>query len=266
MITDKLMSIKRHYPEMDVFSAKIYKYDRSNHVLLVNKDYIFRFPKSDKGVFSLKKEAKLLRKLDDSFRLRIPYPEFLNFEDDNVGETFIGYKKLEGRPSDAKELKESPNYGNNLEKIILFLRDLHMYSKFSLDLSYFNDNFQNSWRKHYDDILADNIILKGIDKNFIVEEFEKFFKLIDEEEYEESLIHGDFQISNILFDNGRVASIIDFEDSIIGDRAYDYATLIISLGEGRELLDSFKDIIKGNDNFYMRLDFYLLVIPLILTK
>lgn len=263
MITDMLVSIKKHYPDLEVFNAKIYKYDRSNHVLLINKDYIFRFPKSEKGVLTLKKEARLLRKLDKSFKLNIPYPEYLNFADDNVGETFIGYRKLSGKPLSSEELKDDPNYRSNLEKILIFLRELHQYQTLSLDLSYFDDSFQNCWKRTYELIKEDKIDLKGKDKELLLSSFEEYFNLIEDESYEQTLIHGDFQIGNLLFDNGRICSVIDFEDSIIGDRAFDYATLLISLNEEGGLLKEFDNIIKGDESFYKRVEFYLLARPFI---
>lgn len=263
MITDMLVSIKKYYPDLEVFNAKIYKYDRSNHVLLINKDYIFRFPKSEKGVQTLKKEARLLRKLDNSFKLSIPYPEYLNFADDSVGETFIGYKKLSGRPSTSEDIKNNPNYLPNLEKILIFLRDLHKYQTLSLDLSYFDESFMNCWRTIYEKLSNDELDLKGNSKEEILVKFEEYFALLDEETYEQNLIHGDFQIGNLLFDNSRICSVIDFENSVIGDRAFDYATLLLSLNEEGGILKKFDNIIKGNESFYKRVEFYLLAIQYI---
>src|SRR5215208_4696556 len=91
--------IKDAYPELDVHSAWLHNGEgQFNDILFFNDDLIFRFPRNERNLDDFLREIEILQKLQERISLPIPNPIYVSSGSRKIGETFMGYKMLSGKP------------------------------------------------------------------------------------------------------------------------------------------------------------------------
>jgi aminoglycoside phosphotransferase (APT) family kinase protein len=75
-----------------------------NTAYVVNRQYVFRFPRRQVGAECLNTEVRLLPKLQSLLPLSIPVPVFVGIPTDRFPWLFAGYEKLAGRTACAAAL------------------------------------------------------------------------------------------------------------------------------------------------------------------
>jgi aminoglycoside 2''-phosphotransferase len=208
-----------------------------NDILVINKEFIFRFPKYPQFLAQLKVEACLLNSLRKKLPLEIPNPLFENLAGVQVGEAFLGYRMIPGEPL-WREILEKLNYEPLLDKLAIqlgaFLKALHsipitdIHCKLSrLDTHEEILDIYTHIRKNLFPLMRNDARL------WAASHFETHLDKQKNFEYEPVLKHGDFGPSNILFDDQHqtITGIIDFGGAGIGDPAYDFAGLLSGYGE-----------------------------------
>ena len=93
-----LQSIHEAYPDLDVASAEFNAQGQNSDVVVVNGEFIFRFPKYAHVLERLKTETAILRGIQGYVTLAVPAPIFINLEQKAVGEAFVGYRMIPGEP------------------------------------------------------------------------------------------------------------------------------------------------------------------------
>ncbi|OAT85153.1 hypothetical protein A6P54_19325 [Bacillus sp. MKU004] len=229
---DKIKLIKEKIPNFIIRNYYKNEQGQNNDVLIINDEWVFRFPKYKGGIEQLKKETVILESVSTKLSIPVPKPEFQSFHPEEPGQVFTAYRLLPGSPLWREEMTGLDDTGRRQAAgdLAVFLKELHS-------------------------IPADTV-LSPAQQNPVVEEMEdlyrrletKVFPFMKQEAIEETekrftayfrsfqsaeaiIVHGDFGCSNILWENERVSGIIDFGGAGIGDPAYDVAGILASYGE-----------------------------------
>jgi aminoglycoside 2''-phosphotransferase len=231
--------IKQVYPDLSIENCEPNDIGQNNDVLIINKSLVFRFPKYKKGIINLKKETAILESIKNIITTPIPYPIYKSFNQMEVGEVFTGYKLIQGSPLWEKDFKKIEDEGllkRLASQLVTFLIELH-----STPTEQLVEVLQQE-RKDGHKVVAelykkiDNKLYPFMRKNAqeeVSHMFEAFLKNERHLNFKQTLIHGDFGASNILWEPNfcLISGVIDFGGSGLGDPAYDFAGILSSYGE-----------------------------------
>lgn len=201
-----------------------------NIAYLVNKEYIFRFPRREMGVDCIKNEISILPYIKTKVSFPFSYPQYIGKETEKYRSPFAGYKMLEGIPlcDTNAELVNDVSFAKNLA---LWLKELHLVPalknhihELKGDQSWRYDN-QGKLEKSKSRILQyeQYFIDSGLNKNDLFEAIKKLSKLNKYDHIETtSYIHGDLYSRHLLVDkNKNLSGIIDWGDIHIGNPGSD---------------------------------------------
>jgi aminoglycoside 2''-phosphotransferase len=222
--------IKGAYPKLGIHSARLHTGDgQFNDILFINDDLIFRFPRYEESISNFLQEIQILRRLQGSLNLPIPNPIYISSGTSPVGNIFMGYQLLPGRPlfrEVLNEIEAESMLESLAQQLASFLYGLHTLShaKLGLNLPVHNplaetQIFFSNVEKHLFPYM------RAEARNSVTEHFENYFGDPKLHEFEPSIIHGDFGGSNILYDSSRITGIIDFSFTGPGDPAQDIAAV-----------------------------------------
>jgi aminoglycoside 2''-phosphotransferase len=214
-----------------------------NDVLIINKKWVFRFPRYRAGVARLVAEARLLEALRGRLPLATPEPAHQVFDPPVPGLAFMSYPLLPGEPLTNQWLEQvrDPFARDDLARQLAgFLRALH-----ALPLVGLPDALPGSppgggladgrpeWEAMYAEVREKLFSAMRPDaRKQVTAHFETFLDDHALQIFPPVLRHGDFGGDNILWDPTQtsVKAVIDFAFCAIGDPAYDLAS-ISTLGE-----------------------------------
>src|SRR5579871_1718870 len=92
-----LQAIGNSYPDFSVNSVISNEQGQNNDILIVNDEFIFRFPKYLAGIEQLEIEVAVLSGIREYIALSIPHIIFQNLVRE-VGQAFAGYRLIPGEP------------------------------------------------------------------------------------------------------------------------------------------------------------------------
>lgn len=206
--------------DLTITSLKSHPQSNESHILEVNEQWIFLFPKTETVLKKLLDRVKFQKNFSKISPLRIPVPEY-------ISDNFIGYRKIEGThptPKMIEQLSREPKislakqFGN-------FLRILHSYDGQELEeetgylvmrredyltcpeefTKLLTTEEKRSFRRCFDEILE-------CSENFVTPDH---------------IIHGDFHFNNILWDakNTKLTGVLDWSQAGRGIAAMDMIML-----------------------------------------
>lgn len=79
---------------------------QNNDVVIINNDYVFKFPKYQEGIEKLKREIDVLDALSRYITLDIPRGKYINIDVLEVGHVYCGYKMIKGVSLERKYLRK----------------------------------------------------------------------------------------------------------------------------------------------------------------
>jgi len=225
-----LQTIREDYPGLGIHSARLDTGEgQFNDILTINDTLIFRFPRYEESIDGFLREIQVLQKLQGHLSLPIPEPVYVSSGIRSVGNVFMGYRLLPGKPLFRDVLNtitdESPLEAL-AHQLADFLHRLHHISPAELNLELpINDALTDS-KKFYSDVEQHLFPrMRPESRRAVTKHFEEYFNNPDLHGYEPALIHGDFGGSNILFDRDRITGIIDFSFASLDDPARDIAAV-----------------------------------------
>lgn len=250
--------IKEKNPGLTIEEYSFNKEGQNNDVVIINDDFVFKFPKYSDGIEKLKREAYILNILKSHISLDIPKPIYNNFDSFEIGCLYSGYKMIRG-VSFKQDIFHNIQRKNFIAKqLAIFLKELHSIPLEEICNYKLNviDGY-SEWVSLFEKIQKKLFPFMNKESQDSVSEnfnsfFEKNFNL------NKTLIHGDFGPSNIIFDsnNQTISGIIDFNEVSIGDPAMDIASLIGPFGYGEDFVRLFESIYPNIEALLDRARFY----------
>lgn len=224
--------IQKDYPEFYISSIKKIGEGDNSKAFVVNKNYIFRFPKKEKVKREINREVCVLPKIKSEVGVSIPDFEFISPE-----LNFVGYQKINGHILTNKIFRSlSKNQQVEIHKTLgNFLSQIHSFPLFCLGdcgletmnlKEEYSDNFENAKKEIFPCISKKK-------RKIISHFFEKYLGEDNNFKYFPVLVHNDFSKDHILIDtvNKQISGIIDFGDIALGDPSYDFLYLLDEFGK-----------------------------------
>lgn len=231
---------------------------QNNDVVIINDDYVFKFPKYQEGIEKLKREIDVLDVLNRYITLDIPRGKYINVDVLEVGQVYCGYKMINGvsfRKEIFKKVKDSKDITTQLATFLKQLHSIPVEEVQSCGVKIIDNH--SEWESLFNRIQEKLFpFMKKESQKLIYHNFNSF--LNQNFNIENTLIHGDFGPSNIIFDldKQRISGIIDFNDVSIGDPASDIASLTGPFGYGVDFVKSFELIYPNIEELLQRAEFY----------
>ncbi|GCE09629.1 phosphotransferase family protein [Dictyobacter aurantiacus] len=256
-----LQHISQCYPDISINSMKFVQHGQNNDVLIVNDDFIFRFPKYRAGLRQLETEVAILRLLEDKVTLPIPHILFDNLASQTIGEAFVGYRMLAGQPLWRQTFQAITDEGTMKRlagQLALFLKQLHaiplsLLPTDALPLSNTHAECLDIYTRMRERCFP---WMRPEAREQTRDHFERFLADPANFAYTPVLKHGDFGSSNILYSSEQqeISGVIDFGGMGLGDPAYDFAGLLACYGEPFVLCCT--DVYPAISHFWGRIVFY----------
>lgn len=254
-------AIHHTHADFAISSVKPITSGQNNDVIIVNDEFIFRFPKYKSGIERLKTEVAMLKGISKCITLPIPQITFENVTTNIVGQAFIGYRLIAGESFKRETLlsiHNEQNLENLAQQLARFLRELHTVSvetAIGQQLPVF-DTYEE-WSNIYSRIQEKCFPYMRLDaRDWVRYHFETFLHDSTHFAYKPVLKHGDFGSSNILFSSDRqeISGIIDFGDAGLGDPAYDFAGILSCYGA--DFLKMASTVYPEVESLWDRITFY----------
>ncbi len=225
---DLIARIAVAMPALTVKKVRRITNGQNNEVLVVNNDWIFRFPRTWMGAQALAHESTVLRHLHGRLPVDTPHPEVLNFPPGREAEWFMAYPLIPGRPLTRSRISRlSAIHLHTLaDHLAHFLDALHSQA-IPQECRRMLNVIEPS--QSCSDLLARiqhhlYPLMLPEARDRVEFHFSQFLHRKNGWRLPQVLIHGDFGASNILTKEGpTVNAIIDWGSVAIGDPAIDYA-------------------------------------------
>jgi aminoglycoside phosphotransferase (APT) family kinase protein len=218
-------------------------------VLLVDDEWVFRFPRRSGVVAALEVEIALLPELAPTLPSAVPRFEHIVREP----VVCVGYRAIEGKPLSPDSTHESAR------DVGLFLSALHA---FDVDRANALGVERPGWQQSYVAQCAEfeRLVAPRLDPEEQAAAVQMFRDGIDVlDGFEPVLLHADLGPEHLLCAGGRLAGVIDWGDTRIGDPALDLTWLLHGTEPPfvRALAESYSgridERVRGRALFYHRL-------------
>ncbi|OUS73049.1 hypothetical protein B1748_23885 [Paenibacillus sp. MY03] len=260
MLKNYAQKILEVSPNLRIDSVILNENGQNNTVIEVNNELIFRFPKYQQGIKELHEETRLLKYIYKYITLDIPNPIYESLESQTVGEIFVGYRKIPGKTFDMQAFHSMGHDDLDViaNQLAQFLFELH---SIPLQEEFVDHHYQKNQYKYWEDMyirIQEKLFryMSNESQVFIRKHFEDFLNDTMNFQYKPAFVHGDFGVGNILIDYHlpKVAGVIDFGGSHVGDPAVDAAAIISGYGE--DFLKQMYKFYPGLQSAESRMRFY----------
>ena len=213
-------------PSNQIHSVETNSKGWDNDILIINKEAVFRFPKTGEIAAKVVEEATLLKQLAAKKPLlAIPIYELIHVNGKLVG---VKYPYIEG-----VSLEEfiPPTHQSSM-LLGDFLTKLHSLRKSDLPNLKVNHT-KEYWNELY--LKVQTLLFPHLgtaQRTAVLGFFEEFLNDYEGDSVNRAVIHGDLTTANMLYEpeTGLVSGIIDFTDAQWGDAAFDFAGLYWAYG------------------------------------
>ncbi len=216
-------ALAEEIPLFPIDSISLISRGWDNLVAEINNEWIFRFPKSLKGLAIIKREELLLEQIRFHVTIQIPYFEYIGF---HTG--FVGYRKIIGESLHEKNYLnlDGPARQRVAESLALFLTQLHRsvpikkakewgYEEYHTPLAWIEDSLLCTLpSKTVETMIEEALYYARVRQNFLNSDH-----LV--------LLHKDLHGENLAFDSNSeaIVGVFDFSDAEIGDYSADLSSL-----------------------------------------
>ena len=202
-----------------------------NRLFLINDALVFRCPRYQDGILTLKREAQILAQIRDKVPLRTPRVRWVSSTGAELGEAFLTYDVLPGKPLWPEVLEFEVDAGVRVEiarQLGGFLAALHGIVLWDEARQWPELDGADVWSQMYEEIRERLFAAMRPDARRAVEaHFAEYLRNPSLQEFTPCLRHGDFGSGNVLYDVGErsISGILDFSEAGIGDAAVDLAAV-----------------------------------------
>ena len=227
-LEDCLETIQSHYPDLQIHSAEANTIGQFNHVILVNNDLIFRFPRYAADVAVLSREAVILDAVGAQLPLPVPHFTYRSLSG-APGQVFAGYRRIPGEllwRERLADIRQSPVVPRLAHQMAAFLYALHNLPVQSIAVDLPLQGGVEMWAQKYREIRELLFPYMRPDaRSQVAAHFEGYLSDVVLQRFTPCLIHGDFGPSNVLVDPEAqvISGVIDFGFAGLGDPAQDIA-------------------------------------------
>ena len=229
--------IKAHCPGLSIDSILLNEDGQYNDVLIVDGAFAFRFATVPDAVDTMRREIAILNVLQDRLPVAIPYPIYATIDAGVIGECFVGYHLIPGKPlwrEAFSEITQSTTLDHMAKQLAGFMQELHhlpvpMFESIDLPLE---DTF-DGWTEMYEQFREKLFPYMRPDAcQTVAQTFDGYLSDPALHHFDPCLRHGDFGTGNIIHDaeSGSITGIIDFGCACLGDPAVDFGGLLGSYG------------------------------------
>ncbi|SDL52582.1 phosphotransferase family protein [Paenibacillus jilunlii] len=226
--------IADQFPELNIRTVESLGEGYRNYAILVNGEWVFRFPKSQQGADELNKEMHLLPLL--AGRVKVGIPKFVYRGTQEDGRPFAGYRKVEGEILGEDGIASVSDYARERLAIQLgdFLNDLNACPvETAIQAGVPVQQLANEI--HLLKAAAERQVFPHIEpswREYLNRRFQAYLEDSAYTRYIPALIHADLSPDHFLTDCHRsvLTGIIDFGDAAISDPDYDYLYLLEDCG------------------------------------
>lgn len=176
-------------------------------VAIVDDEWVFRFPRRRGVEAALEVELALLPALAPALPVAVP-----SFEHVSRDPLFVGYRLIRGKPL----VHEDP------DGVRGFLAALHGFDPVGLPVE------RPNWIEAYRNQCAEfeRLVLPHLERALRDRARRLFAEVETLDGFEPTLLHADLGPEHLLVRDGRLAGVIDWSDTRVGDPALDYAWLL----------------------------------------
>jgi aminoglycoside 2''-phosphotransferase len=223
-------SIHEAYPDFVI--EKVHSQNQEgqfNDILVINDEFIFRFPRYSEGVAGLIAEIQLLKFIHGYVSLPIPNPVYSKIKAEVASKVFMGYRIIPGEPLWREKLAaitDNQTLQRLANQLASFLKELHNIPINSVTENLPVQDGPDEWAKMYADIQHNLYhFMRSDAQAWASDHFETYLNKPQLHKFKACLRHGDFGPSNILYDHEAqvISGIIDFGAIGLGDPAIDIA-------------------------------------------
>jgi aminoglycoside 2''-phosphotransferase len=228
--------IQEQLPQVHIGHIKVLGEGWRSTAVLVNKEWVFRFPKGEQAANDLRKELSILPRV--AKRISIAIPEFVYVGEQSAsGMPFVGYKKLPGDLLGESAVPDLSFEGRKrlARELASFMDEL---SSVPVDEAREAGVPERVLHQEYAALLEEAkqslfpLVTEPV-REYILSRFEDFVGEPTFEQYSPTLNHGDLSPDHFVVHpaDGNLIGIIDFGDLFVGDPDYDYIYLLEDCGE-----------------------------------
>lgn len=220
--------VKQKHPELRNYPSRVIKINHLVTIISFGEQWIFRFPNTIINKITQDKENYLLPMLELALPTAIPHIRYAA----NCTDIFDyhGYLMIKGDRLNHTLLNRTEQLAEQLGKI---LTALHTFTWQTCNASIVHVcDTRARWSYLFQIIRQALPLMNSQTRSWTVQLFESFLSDLNNFRFTPCLIHGDLGSRHIICDHSKrqLVGIIDFEDSHVGDPAYDFAQLYWEFG------------------------------------
>lgn len=221
---------KQQWQSLNIDHIEYLSQGWDNVAFLVNREWVFRFPKRDEAEKFLLDENILLPALQKMVCLQIPNPEYVGKPTNDYPYHFHGYKMVPGEPFYKIDLSST-----DLRKFVVqfakFLKQLHSISGKQAES-------MGALFQAYDKTKVDVVIevlrqrLESLDKQnavvldvAFIEDMIQMALSINLDHQQDCLVHGDLDVRHLLVSDQKLSGVIDWGEVGINHPVIDLAAV-----------------------------------------
>lgn len=228
-----LARIRKCFPNLVIHDVEINNEGLVNEVIIINRERVFRFPKSEWAKTALRNEAKALQLARQYVDMPLPFFDVCQ-------EEMVSYEFIPGKALLRDDIMRQNQYTQDrlAESLAIFLSQLHSIPRHELDKHQIppSDTVRTiqDWLKLYNDVQRDIFpLLMAHAKESVKRLFAPLLADYAFMKCDPVFMNGDLAPYHLLCERKpcRLTAIIDFGTAGIGDPAADFACLIKNYGE-----------------------------------
>lgn len=225
-----IQAIQMAYPDFAIKRAVLNEEGQYNVVLVIDEQFVFRFPRYEGGLAQLALETEILTAVQPFLPLPVPDPSFVHFNNAPLGQAFMGYQMIPGEPLYPRAFAKISDKATLASQIAAFLQALHAVPIRELVSEPLPvSDTKEEWWDIYGRIQAKLFPFMRLDAcKSVAHHFETVLDDPRHYQFEPVLRHGDFGTGNLLHNPAtqQMSGIIDFGFTVLGDPAFDIAGLL----------------------------------------